>query len=179
MCYDKNRQYSREQMDVFRNVLMGPFLLVFDENRFYQVGRYVYDKLHPSYKIDVYVNGYYTNLEGPGERPKNILDFLHNVEGIRWGYIYALLSDYILHMQGNVFNDDGSPPALRGKPLVDIYWEREDGSVGNWGNRFPVNGNDATRAYQAAIKNLKQYKNVLCEEDYKVFLDKISKKFKR
>lgn len=174
-----NQQYTREQMTVFRNIPIGAFLIAFDEERFYQDGRYVYDKLHPSYKIDTHVNGYYTNQTGPGERPKNIFDFLHDVEHIKWGYIYSLLSDYILHLRGNLFVDDGSAPTLTGKPLVDVYWERDDGTVGNWGKRLPIEGDDVARAYRAAIRNLEQYKNVLCEEDYKVFLDKITKNFKR
>lgn len=166
-------------MAVFRNISIAAFLLAFDENRFYQEGRYVYDKFHPSYKIDTYVNGYYTNQTGPGERPKNIFDFLHDVEHIKWGYIYALLSDYILHLRGDLFVDDGSAPALREKPLVNVYWEREDGTVGNWGKRLPIDGDDVARAYRAAIRNLEQYKNVLSKDEYQVFLDKISKKFKR
>ena len=172
-----HKKYTREQMAVFRSISIAAFLLAFDEKRFYQEGRYVYDKLHPSYKIDTYVNGYYTNQTGPGERPKNIFDFLHDVEHIKWGYIYVILENYLLHLRGNAFEDDGTPPALKGKPFETVYWEREDGSVGNWGNRSPKDGNDAERAYRAAMKNLEQYKSQLSEEEYQAFANRIKENF--
>ncbi|MBQ4543415.1 MAG: hypothetical protein IJA19_04510 [Clostridia bacterium] len=160
---------SQQQMSRLRTLPMGDFLLEWNPDRFYQVGRYVLDRERPRFKCDTKRNVFYRN-EAENEKAGNIMDFLSDCEQIVFIYVLELLEAYLAYLMGG---------CVESEPFKNIYWERKDGSVGSWGSRNPSRGNDAKMIFDRKMENLERTyrEGRMSEWDYRTQLEEFRSEF--